>query len=282
MMEKAVKQRLVGGLVLIAGAALFLPMLLDGSGSDLVVPPMPQPPQVATVDEVRPRLEADVAAATASVDAAQAGPVFHEVTPPSAVAVVEDTPPDEAYALAQAPAAPTAPVVATPAPASAAIAQTGADKQAEARIKAEKAAAEATRVAAQKAEADRLVREKAEKERLARLEAEKKAKDAKAKAAQAQTQVATKPVAAVQPKPEANLPQAWVIQVASLSAREKADELVSRLRAKGFRATIVHQSGNWKVLVGPELRKEVAESIKQRLASDPELKLSGWVQAWKP
>ena len=46
MMEKAIKQRLVGGLVLIAGAALFLPMVLDGSGSDLVVPPMPQPPKI--------------------------------------------------------------------------------------------------------------------------------------------------------------------------------------------------------------------------------------------
>lgn len=268
MIEKAIKQRLVGGLVLIAGAVLFLPVLLDGSGAELVVPPMPQPPKVVGLKDVQPRLEGEVAAATASVDQAQAGPEFHDVTPPDAAPVVEDTPPDDAYALAQSPATPVP--AATP---------TASDKQAQARLEAEKAAAsEAARLAAQKAETERLARERLEKERLARLEAEKKAQEAKLKAAQAQA----KPVATSPARPAADLPQAWVVQVASLSAREKADELVSRLRAKGFRATVVHQSGNWKVLVGPELRKEVAESVRQRLASDPELKLSGWVQAWKP
>ncbi|MBP7229457.1 MAG: SPOR domain-containing protein [Moraxellaceae bacterium] len=276
MMEKAIKQRLVGGLVLIAGAALFLPMVLDGSGSDLVVPPMPQPPKVANVEDIQPHLESEIAAASASVDAAQAGPVFHEVVPAATASAVEDVAPDDAYALAQAPAQ------AATATATAVIAPSVADKQAQARLATDKAAAaEADRAAAKKAEADRLAREKIEKERL---EAGKKAQEAKQKVAQ--LQAAAKPVA-VAPltapaKPAANLPEAWVVQVASLSARDKADELVTRLRAKGFRATVVHQSGNWKVLVGPELRKEVAESIKQRLATDPELKLSGWVQAWKP
>lgn len=279
MMEKAIKQRLVGGLVLIAGAALFLPMVLDGSGSDLVVPPMPQPPKVANVEDIQPHLESEIAAASASVDAAQAGPVFHEVVPAATASAVEDVAPDDAYALAQAPAQAATAATAT---ATAVIAPSVADKQAQARLATDKAAAaEADRAAAKKAEADRLAREKIEKERL---EAGKKAQEAKQKVAQ--LQAAAKPVA-VAPvkapaKPAANLPEAWVVQVASLSARDKADELVTRLRAKGFRATVVHQSGNWKVLVGPELRKEVAESIKQRLATDPELKLSGWVQAWKP
>lgn len=272
MMEKAIKQRLVGGLVLIAGAALFLPMLLDGSGSELVVPPMPEPPKVAAVEEVQPKLEAELNAAGQAVDEAQAGPVFHDVTSPAPAAAVEETPPDDAYELAQAPAVPAQP--ATPAPGSVPVDQT--------RLVTEKAAATAAaRVAAQKAEADRLAREKAEKERLARLEAERKALEAKKAASSAKPTLA--PVAPVAPaKPAADLPQAWVVQVASLSARDKADELVARLRAKGYRATLVHQSGMWKVLIGPELRREVADSIKQRLSSDPELKLSGWVQAWKP
>jgi cell division septation protein DedD len=267
MMEKAIKQRLVGGLVLIAGAALFLPMLLDGSGSELVVPPMPEPPKVAGVERIAPQLEAEVNAAEEAVDEAQAGPVFHEVTPPASSEAAEDAPPDESYALAQAPAQPASPA---PAPV--------ADKAAAAAEAEKAAAAQAARLAAQKAEADRLAREKAEKERLARIEAERKAQEAK-KTAAATPGVATAPVPA---KPAANLPEAWVVQVASLSARDKADELVTRLRAKGYRATLVYQSGMWKVLVGPELRKEVAEAIKQRLAADPDLKLSGWVQAWKP
>jgi DedD protein len=286
MMEKAVKQRLVGGLVLIAGAALFLPMMLDGAGSELVVPPMPQPPKVAGVEEVRPRLEGEVVAATAAVDEAQADPVFHDVTPPAAVDSVEETPPDEAFVQAQAPALPAqaAPVVAAPtvaAPASTKPVASVADKQTQARLAAEKAAAaETARLAAQKAEIERLAREKLEKERLTKLAAEKKAQEAKQKAAQVAS-VTTKPVTTAA-KPAADLPQAWVVQVASLSTRDKADELVTRLRAKGFRATVAQQSGNWKVMVGPELRKEVADSIKQRLAADPDLKLSGWVQAWKP
>lgn len=264
-MEKAVKQRLVGGLVLIAGAALFLPMLLEGTGADLTVPPLPAPPVVAGVEALQPQLAPEIQAANQSVDEAQAQQEFHEVAPVAAEAGVEETPPDDAYKLAETPVTPVAPVAAA---ASAEM------------LAADKAAAEAARLAAQKADAERLAREKAVKERLARLDAEKKALAAK----QGSAQPVIKPVASavVSTKPVANLPEAWVVQVASLSARNKADELVVRLRSKGYRAAVVHQSGMWKVLVGPELRKEVAESIKQRLAADPELHLSGWVQAWKP
>ncbi len=275
MMEKAVKQRLVGGLVLVAGAVLFLPMLLDGSGSELVVPDMPAAPQVAGVEALQPALEKDIKAAGEAIDEAQAGPVFHDVTPPASApaGAIEDTPPDESYALAEAPV--------TPAQPSAQLdARSAADKAAAATL-----AAAAAKLSAEKADAERLAREKAERakadqERLARLEAERKALEARKKAELAAKAVT--PAAPVPAKPAANLPEAWVVQVASLSARDKADELVARLRAKGYRATLVHQSGMWKVLVGPELRKEVAESIKQRLAADPELKLAGWVQAWKP
>ncbi|MFP5429424.1 MAG: SPOR domain-containing protein [Gammaproteobacteria bacterium] len=274
MMEKAVKQRLVGGLVLIAGAALFLPMLLDGAGSELVVPEMPAAPQVAGVEALQPQLEKDIKVAGEAIDEAQAGPVFHEVAPPASAPAVEDTPPDESYALAEAPVTPAQPTVT-------ADARSAADKASAATV----AALTASGVSAEKADAERLAREKAaresaEKERQARLEAERKALEARKKA-----ELAAKPVASATPapvKPAASLPEAWVVQVASLSARDKADELVARLRAKGYRATLVHQSGMWKVLVGPELRKEVADSIKQRLAADPELRLAGWVQAWKP
>ena len=35
-MDTAVKQRLLGGIVLIAGAAILLPLMLDGSGAKLL------------------------------------------------------------------------------------------------------------------------------------------------------------------------------------------------------------------------------------------------------
>lgn len=262
-MEKAVKQRLLGGVVLVAGAALFLPMLLDGSGAPLTVPPMPAAPPVPAVEAVAPKLDEQVQAADQAVDAAHAAP-----------ADVEQDVAADAAAVTE----PAKPVV-------------DAKLQAQARLEDEKVAAQA------KAAQAKLVQEKAAQEKLAQAKAaaqekaaqdkaaqEKAAQEKAAKAAaaqkQSQTAAAAKPAEA---KPAAvALPEAWVVQVASLSSRDKADELVKKLRQKNYRA-VVHQQGSvWKVVVGPELRKEVAESIKSRLAADADLKLNGWVQAYKP
>ncbi len=254
-MEKAIKQRLLGGLVLVAGAILFLPMLLDGSGAALTVPPMPAPPVVAGVEEISPNLEAAVAEAEQSVASVHA-----EVPETDAAALVEeDVKPDIA---AVAPA--TAPV---PSPAQNEASRLAEEKAAQAKAAAAKAAAE-------KAAQEKLAREKAAQEAKAKAEQEKARVTAQA------SQPETKPVAAA---PEAAaLPTAWVVQVASLSTRDKADDLAQRLRQKSYRAVVQQQGGAWRVLVGPELRREVAESVKARLAADPEFKLDGWLQAYKP
>ena len=57
-MDTAVKQRLLGGIVLVAGAAVLLPLMLDGSGAKLLgrLEPMPAKPPVATVEQVKPNL----------------------------------------------------------------------------------------------------------------------------------------------------------------------------------------------------------------------------------
>lgn len=210
-MEKAIKQRLLGGLVLVAGAALFLPILLDGSGSQLVVPPMPAAPRVPTVEAVAPGLEKQAQALDQSVAAAHAEP--------AAPAVAGEVSPDAAAVAAPAPA---------PAPAP--------------------------------------KKEQAAPVPVPRPEATPKKTMA--------------PVAATAAAD--GLPQAWVVQVASLSGRDKADALVQKLHKKGFHGFVHRQGGEWKVLVGPELHKEVAETAKQRLATDPELRLNGWLQPWKP
>ncbi|HEX6591385.1 MAG TPA: SPOR domain-containing protein [Moraxellaceae bacterium] len=261
-MEKAVKQRLLGGVVLVAGAALFLPMLLDGSGAPLTVPPMPAAPAVPAVEAVAPKLEEQVQAADQAVDAAHAAPADagHDVG-------------QDVAADAAAVTEPAKPVV-------------DAKLQAQGKLEDEKVAAQA-KAAQAKLVQEKAAQEKAAQEKLAQAKAaaqEKAAQEKAAKAAAAQKQAqagtAAKPAEA---KPAAvALPEAWVVQVASLSSRDKADELAKKLRQKNYRA-VVHQQGSvWKVVVGPELRKEVAESIKSRLAGDPDLKLSGWVQAYKP
>ncbi|MFN3587234.1 MAG: SPOR domain-containing protein [Moraxellaceae bacterium] len=255
-MEKAIKQRLLGGLVLAAGAALFLPLVLDGAGSDLVMPPPPAPPVLPAPESLAPALEAEVAAAEQAVAAAQSLP-------------------DEAQREGE-PAAPPEALLA--APATSAVVAPPAQAQAQAQARAEQ-----ERLAREKAAADA---ERLEKERQARLaaeararaDAEQKARDAAAKAAVAKPA----PAPAAAPAVAADLPQAWVVQVASLSTRDKADALAQRLRQKGYRAMVRGQEGAWKVLVGPELNRAVADTIKQKLADDSELRLSGWVQAWKP
>lgn len=246
-MEKAIKQRLLGGLVLVAGAALFLPMLLDGSGAPLTVPPMPTPPRVPALEAVAPKLDQQVKAASESVAAA------HE-SQAVAPAAEEDVAADAAAEVA---------VIKPPVPVAAVATKSAAESQ---RLAAEKAASE-------KAVKEGAAKEKAAQEKLAREKAEK---------TKAEQKVAEKlQVAAAAAKPAA-LPDAWVVQVASLASKEKSDALVQSLRKKGYRA-VAHQQGKvWKVVVGPELRREVADTIRSRLAADPELKLSGWVQPYNP
>ncbi len=264
-MEKAIKQRLLGGLVLVAGAALFLPLLLDGAGAPLTVPPMPQPPRAGSVEEVAPRLDAEVQAAEQSVSTAHADSTFPEAP---VAASEEDVSADASAAVVEKPA--EANVLQST---QAQVAQGGAVQDQAAQ---EKAAA-AQKAAQQKAEQEkaRLAAEKAEAAR--RAEAEKKAADAKAAVKPASVTTSTAVAA-----PATTVPEAWVVQVASLSAKDKADALVSKLRQKNYRAVSHQQGAVWKVIVGPELRRDVAESVKVRLAADPELKLSGWVQAYKP
>ncbi|MDQ8036203.1 MAG: SPOR domain-containing protein [Pedobacter sp.] len=264
MMEKAIKQRLLGGLVLIAGAALFLPMLLDGSGAPLAVPPMPAAPKVEGVEQVAPRLDAEVQAADQSVSEAHEDRTFVDTaeTPPS---VEEDVSADAAATAVAASADKLA-----------------ADKQAQDKATQDKAALEKL-VAQKKAEQQKAELQKAEQEK-ARLAAESVKKAEAAKKAELEKKAAETKAASAKPAatPTATVPEAWVVQVASLSSKDKADALVSKLRQKNYRAVTHQQGAVWKVIVGPELRRDVADSIKSRLASDPELKLSGWVQAYKP
>lgn len=237
-MEKALKQRLLGGLVLMAGAALFLPLLLDGSGAQLTVAPMPVPPEVPGVEAIAPQLDQQVQAADQSVTAAHEGQTFAPEPQAATPSETEDVAPDAAAREAAAPTPPSPAIVSV-----------------------------------EKAASEKALREKTSQQKPPREKA--------ATVIPAPSPV-TKPAKVTTTAKDAALPPAWVVQVASLGSRDKADALVQSLRKKNYRAVAHQQGGVWKVVVGPELRKEVAESIRTRLAADPELTLSGWVQAYTP
>ncbi len=64
----------------------------------------------------------------------------------------------------------------------------------------------------------------------------------------------------------------WVVQIGSFGTRQKADELVAKLQAKGFRAfTLAYTAAGrtlHRVRVGPEQNRQKAEQIAKRLEAD--------------
>lgn len=282
MMDKGIKQRLLGGIVLIAGAILLLPYVIENAGTGL--PPKPQiPPQpvMPAAADLAPKLAQQAADLDKAVDEAHSDQNFYPVgaaasaasgaasapvvAAPAAVAatplpVPDEVPPAPAAAVAAVPAAPAP--SAKPQPSAAQVAQL-------AQAKAARAAAKAARLAAAKAQQEAAA--------TAATEATKASADAAAVDMPARPDTTRKPDA-----DNAALPDAWQVQVASLGTEDKARQLVAKLRKHGYHAN-VHASGPyWKVTVGPELGKDMAEALRNKLASDSSFKLAGWVQAYRP
>ena len=84
------------------------------------------------------------------------------------------------------------------------------------------------------------------------------------------------PAATTPVKPAAAAPvvslSGWVVQIGSFGTRQKADELVAKLQAKGFRAfTLAYTAAGrtlHRVRVGPEQNRQKAEQIAKRLEAD--------------
>jgi DedD protein len=75
---------------------------------------------------------------------------------------------------------------------------------------------------------------------------------------------------------------AWVVQVGSFSNSANALKLRDKLRAKGFAAFVEKLEGEgdtvYRVRVGPELKREIAESTRDKLQN--EMKLKGIVMGY--
>lgn len=304
-MDIAVKQRILGGVVLVAAAILFLPIVLEGAGVKALQPPAPPtPPSTPTTQDLAPALQAQAEGMAKDISASHGEPTFYPVEP----ALEEEVAPVQATAeqfrlvdpKAAKPVAAAAPnaqpnaqdalaeqqLAANQAAAQAAQLKAQAATEAALQAKRDNAAAEKTRVVDAKAAQIKLAQDKkaaAEKAAAAKLASDKKVAAEKLAAEKAAaTKAAVAPVPVVTADPDPALPQAWVVQVARLNAQSKANALVEKLRARGYRATVTGSGDSWRVIIGPELDKAVAESVKRRLAEDPQLKLNGWIQAYRP
>jgi len=321
-MDIAVKQRILGGVVLVAAAILFLPVVLEGAGVKALQPPAPPaPPTTPTTQDLAPALQKQAQGLAKDISASHGEPTFYPVVPAAseggeAVPAVASGGADDKLAeqqlaanqaaeqLAQAKAQAEADAAAQAkrdnavsekskaAEAKAAAAKAADAKAAEAKLAAAKAtdikAATDKKALADKAAIEKAATEKAaaEKAAAAKLANEKKAAAEKLAAEKAQAEKAVSEKASTAPAtsadPDPALPQAWVVQVARLNAQDKANALVEKLRARGYRATATGSGDSWRVIIGPELEKAAAESVKRKLAEDPQLKLSGWIQAYRP
>lgn len=280
-MDLAVKQRILGGVVLVAGAVLFMPLLLEGAGVRALQPPAaPVAPKVPDTAALAPAITHEAAALEADISASHGEPTFYPVQPPTVTVPAPEPAVEQQFRMvtpSAAPAPATAPAAAVEQAAPVAPAKPAVVEPAAAAASTAKPDAAASAAAA-KAKADADARAKADAAAKAKAKAEADAR-AKAEAAAKAKAAASKPAVA---EADPAAAQAWVVQVASLSSKAKADELVATLRAKGYRAGIGGQEGAWRVSIGPELDRAVAESVKSRVAADPALKLSGWIQAYRP
>jgi len=151
-----------------------------------------------------------------------------------------------------------------------------ADKE---KAKTEKLAAEKEKAKAEKLAADKSDKLAAEKEKL-KAETKKKEEEKAKLALEGKQKEQAKEKEQAKDKEKS---EAWVVQVASMSDRSKADALSAKLAAKGYRARVVKNGDSWKVVVGPELQKEAANGLKGRLSKESSLGVSGaWVTPWKP
>jgi DedD protein len=298
MMDKGIKQRLLGGIVLVAGAVLLLPYVIENAGNGLPAKPqIPAHPVVPAAEDMAPKLDQQVADLNKAVDEAHSDQNFYPVSAPAASAaaavaasapavaatplpVPDEVPPEPAPAVAVEQPRPAAGPKPEKAAADAALAQAKLDKVAQDKAAKAEKEAKAEKDAAAKAEKEAA---KTAKEAAARAEKEAAAKAARATATDA-VDMPAKPEAPKKPAVAENggLPEAWLVQVASLGSEEKAKQLVARLHKKGYHASVHSSGSSWKVTVGPELAKDAADSMRQKLASDPDLKLSGWVLPYKP
>jgi DedD protein len=87
---------------------------------------------------------------------------------------------------------------------------------------------------------------------------------------------APKPVPVKRAQPAAESLSGWYVQVGSFSQELNAGGLIKRLELSGYETRLqkaATETGNaWRVMVGPSKTRDVAEKLRDRLASERQLK----------
>jgi len=295
-MEKHIKERLVGAVVLVAIVVIVVPELLTGPRDR-----MPAPPPAEVVAPVRTvTIDLDTGAQRDALAADRIGDVPPVSGTPATGAPQDGLPRGTVDRAADAPASADAPTDsnATTAPptsstASSAPAVAMDPKPASGGAAAPKPAAESTADAARRSEAavsaaaavsTPASKPPAKTETVAKAPAASKpadapktgtsaARPATAESAGTPKVAESKPVAPARPAaPATSASEGWVVQLGSFASRPNAERLAAELRSKGYAGFVSEFRGSGRVLyrvrVGPEQDRSRAEAIAQRLARD--------------
>ena len=235
-MEKHLKKRIVGAVVTVTAVAITFPVIIDGSRKQLTldddIPAMPPMPEWAKVENQK-RIKIDLEK-LASGDAAR-----HLTPPPMDTSPTDDpvpVPPPTADEIARV-------LAANAESASASSLSGSATSSSESNNSTNKTA---SAVAAKPAGTPK---------------AETKA------AAPEPTPVPKAPDPKDAPQlDDNNLPFAWVVQLGAFASEENARKFRDKLRDQGIKSyTNTQIDGLTRVYAGPELKREAAESLRQRL-----------------
>lgn len=259
-MDERLKKRLIGAVVLVALLVIFVPMLVEDDERERIgisetnIPP-------------RPDLEAEFAAEVLpDPDQPRITPL-PDPEPPEQV-------PEDPVGFSWEPAASPAPAVRRPAPPPEGLAEpprTAAPGQPR--------QMPTPTPAAPKVESAKATPSPAPQERPAAPPPPEPAREAKPPQAAKPTQDRT-PAQQAKPVQQAKAPTAppsagtglyaWVVQVASFASRQRAEELVRRLRSEGFPAfqeqAYVSKRIMYRVRVGPGSDRKRTERMAARLA----------------
>ena len=302
LMEPALKQRLLGAVVLIALAIIFVPMLFSGSA--------PKQESVTTSMEIPPLPTREFETRVLSVDAVRkdaANEAAQQVQRPEPVATVDTKVPPRVEAIPDA--TPTAaksaveapPVVKTEAepalPANAAQVEAGkaANGQFLVHLGIYASSANANELVAQlkkkgfsaSSETVEFQGKPAQRVRVGPFADRAEAEAARIRIKQVRSDVPSSVIGFAQDA-KADAPASavakteaggWAVQLGALASEEDANTLRGRLRAAGFAGFVDKVNADnktlWRVRAGPEIERANAEKLRDRIKD--KLKLDGLI-----
>lgn len=250
-MDNQVKQRVIGAVVLVALAVIFVPMLLEKPDSDLgpVGSNLPDQPDQTVQDRIEPLTlpeppaEEDPAQVVLdqAPDTSTAMPAPDAATPSPDAAPVPAPTPETTAPVGSALPAPVTTAPLAPAPATPAVTAPAATAQPSAAVAVPAAPVQQA-----------------------------------VPPAPAPATTPAAPTPSAQPDTAAKPLSGWVVQLASLSSKDNALALRERLRGLGYTAfveeTTSAQGKLFRVRVGPELERGNAETLRNRLEQQVQIK----------